>query len=123
MRIFLDTNFLIYCAKQNIDYMAEINRISVTDKEICILKQNIRELQFITKNNIRQIDRKNAELCLKLIKHNKIRIIKFKDEKYADEALLELERQGAVIATNDKKLKEQLRKKITIKGLKSLSFE
>src|SRR3989338_1327502 len=94
----LDTNFILTCVKQKIDFFEELELNGLT---ILIPKQVIRELNGI-KNS-------KTELALKILKKNKFKEIDIgkgdvdkRIKKFADENF------GIFIATLDKKLKNKI---------------
>ncbi len=101
--IILDTNFLIYCAKYKIDFFSEIERICHFQYKLTFLDKTIEELEKVKPKE------------LKLIKKylEKIDKIKAAKEK-VDESLIDLSKEGYIIATQDKELKKQLRGSIII---------
>ena len=121
MKILLDTNFLIYCAKQKINYLDEIEKISDFKYEIFSLSNVIEELKNLEKKLGNSKSGENASLALEILKQNirknKIKIINvYSKEKNADIAIKKLAKKESqvIVATMDKELKESL-KKLNIK--------
>ncbi len=125
VKIILDTNFLIYCAEKKIDYTTEIERIMSEGYEICILSQVIKEIEELRLKATKFSDRQAAELALKIIKLNKIKMIN-SHGTYADEAIINLaKKEEIIVATLDKILAGRLKRQrkirnITIQGEKRL---
>jgi rRNA-processing protein FCF1 len=120
MKIILDTNFLVYCAKQKIDYNEEI-RILVSGKyDLVVFEQIIRELKYLEEKSKKYSDREAAKLALKLLKVNKVKTLKSK-EKTADDAIIS-KTKGNIVATLDLVLLKKLDRVITIRGKKKLTF-
>jgi len=112
MKILLDTNFLVYCAKQKIDYVSEMPA-----GEIVVLSSVVSELEKLAEKAEKARDKESAKFALSLLKHNKIKIIKTK-EKSADKAILEMAEKEDVVATMDKELKEKLKGKTRILSIR-----
>jgi rRNA-processing protein FCF1 len=128
MKILLDTNFLVYCAKQKIDYIEEIDRIFDFKYEIIILSNVIKELEELAGKKDK--DSNNALLSLavlsKNIEENKISKIEA-EEKRPDKSFEKIsEKEKVVVATMDKELKEKLKKMdtkiLSIRGAKTLKI-
>lgn len=120
MKIILDTNFLIYCAKQKIDYAEDI-RILVQGKyELVTLDQVILELKDLMENSKKYSDRVAAGLALKLLKVNKVKIMKG-EAKDADKSIIKTSK-GNIVATLDLVLARRITKTIIIKAKKKLAF-
>ena len=101
MMVLLDTNFITVPEQFGIDIFTEIKKI-VPQANIQTLSQVIDELK--------SLNTKAAKVGLQLLKINKIKIIK-KNGK-ADDLLMEVaQKEQAIIATNDKELKQRAIKK------------
>ncbi len=126
MVVALDTNFLVYCAKQKIDFLHEIGRLCAVKHDIIVPLQAISELQKLSLGkNIK--DREAAVIALHLLekykREGKLKIKKI-DGADADSALLELDKKGSIIATMDNALKQRIKhaKIITIRQFRHLDF-
>lgn len=121
-KVAVDTNMLLYITSHKIDVFAEIkkslgNVIFIVPQSVCD------ELGKLKKVNINRA--KQVNIAEQLMKKNKAKIIKLSDD--ADNDLLELAKQGVIIATNDRELKKRikdfggrviyLRKKKIIEGI------
>ncbi len=95
--IILDTNFLIYCSRFNIDLFSEIARICNFSYKLAVLDRIVEELE--------KLKPKELNLIKKYLE--KIEIIKSK-ENYVDKELIFLSKD-CIIATQDKELKKQLK--------------
>jgi len=115
MKILLDTNFLVYCAKQKIDYVEEI--INLTKGEIVVLSSVVEELEKLREKARKARDKEAAKFALELLNHNKIKIIKT-EEKSADKAITETANRGDVVATLDRGLKSRLKGKARILSIR-----
>ena len=124
VQVILDTNFLVYCAENKVDYARGIMEIMNEGYELVVPEQVLAELKGLYENSKKLSDRSAAWLALKLLEHNKVKIVKAKG-KYADEAVLGLVRLGSIVATLDLELRKKLRntRVIVIKGAKKIAFE
>mgnify|MGYP001575845384 CR=1 FL=1 len=99
MKVILDTNFLIDCAKFRIDYLEQLSH-----HELFTLDAIIAELEKL----INQKKAKHAKLALQILRQKNVKIIKSKVSN-VDSALIELKGYG--VATADKELKKKLKGK------------
>jgi len=120
IKVILDTNFLVYCAENKIDYASEIMNIMSEGYELAVPAQVVKELEKISKAAEKLSDRNAALLALKLLKHNNV-FVENSFGKYADNAILRMA-EGNIVATHDAELKKKLKKskKIVIFGKKKL---
>lgn len=123
-QVILDTNFLVYCAENKIDYVHEIMMLMNEGHELVVPSSVIRELEEIYKTGEKLSDRSAAFLAIKILQANKIRILPSR-EKYADGDILNQVRMGSIVATLDLELRKKLRNStiIVIQGKKKLAFE
>ncbi len=111
--IILDTNLLIYCAKFKIDLFSEIERICTFPYKIAVLDSTIKELE--------KVKPKELNLIKKYLE--KIVVIKA-EESYVDDELIRLSKEGHIIATQDIRLKKQVKRPIiTIRQKKYLELK
>lgn len=109
MKVILDTDFIINCLKYKIDVLAELSRIMDQPYEVCILDQTISELK----------GKPLEKLALAFIKS--LKVIETKKDKPVDE--LVFEQKDIIVATQDKELKEKLKKaKIPIIFIRQKSY-
>jgi len=108
MKILLDTNFLVYCAKQKIDYVSEMPA-----GEIVVLSSVVYELEKLAEKAKKARDKEAAKFALFLLKRNKIKVIET-EGKNADEAITEMADKQDIVATLDRGLKEKLKSKARI---------
>jgi rRNA-processing protein FCF1 len=106
MKTILDTDFLINIIKYKIN-IEEIKNPSIIDK---------------TLDELGSKNTSNAKAAIKLTKLKKFKVIKTKKDKIVDALILEEAKEGDLVATQDKKLKRQLKenniKTITIRQKK-----
>ncbi len=115
MKILLDTNFLLYCAKQKIDY-------TELSGNFFVLTLVIEELQKLKEKARKKEDREAADLALQLLKNHKVKILKSKGD--ADQAIIE-KSENCIVATMDRELKKKLKGRariLTIRGKKNLEI-
>ena len=115
MKILLDTNFLIYCAKQKIDY-------AQTNAQLHTITSVVEELQKLQKKAKKLEEKEAANLALQLLKTNKVKI--HKSTGNADQAIIK-KSENYTIATMDKELKKRLKGKtriLTIRTKKNLEL-
>lgn len=119
MKIILDTNFLLYCAKQKIDYVEEIGNLLNESYEIVVPFQVLNELEKLKKKAKKGKDKDAAELALQLIELKKIEKIKAKGET-ADEVILNLVKEDKknIVATLDRGMRKILKIAIMLRGKK-----
>lgn len=123
MKILLDTNFLVYCAENKIDYEEQINEIINEKHELFIPELVLNELKLIALKSEKYSDKEAAKLAIKLINYNKINIIKLRG-KNADEAIIDACKKSNefMAATLDLELRKKLIKSIVILSKKKLGI-
>jgi len=114
-RIILDTDFLLISLKHHVDIFSELSRICDFQFEIFILDRTLDELK----------GKKMEKLALEFV-YSKLKIIKTPRKGQVDDLLLDIADANTVICTQDKDLKEKLKKRririITIRQKKYLEF-
>ncbi|MBN2423352.1 hypothetical protein JXB41_09075 [Candidatus Woesearchaeota archaeon] len=122
--IILDTNFLLIPYTFKVDIFSEIDRIMDTLYEIYVLKGTVKELENIIEKQ-RGKHKYAAGMALELIKKKKVNILcsPLKKQKSlymadnsqkhieVDEIILNIADKNTIIATQDKELKQKLKKK------------
>jgi len=107
----LDTNFILTCVKQKIDFFEEIPLMGM---QIVIPKQVINELKNL-KNS-------NSVLALKLLEKNKFKEVDI-GKGHVDKKLIKFakENSDAVVATLDREIKKKVKnQKLVIRSKKKL---
>ena len=120
-QVLLDTNFIMSCARQKIDFFEQIPLMGL---EILIPKQVIHELKNLSKSKDSAYIREDADLALKLLNRNKFTLMKLRRND-VDRGIIELaeENKDLIIATLDKELKSKIKnQKMIIKGRKTLEI-
>ena len=119
MKIVLDTNFLISANNFKLDLLSELK-----ENELFITEPVLRELEEISKNNSK--DAMAARLALKIVEDKGLKVLET-NEREADDSLLEYGKKGYAVATQDKILKDKLKragaKIIFIRQKKYVVFE
>ena len=122
-KIIFDTNFVLTCIKQKIDFISELQ-----DCELLMPTQVLEELKkMITDKKKKLVERELAGISLAILNQNKprFRIITL-EKKFVDTGLLRLNpKETLVIATLDKEIKKLLKGKfkfLTITKRKKLEI-
>lgn len=121
MKILLDTNILLSPYQFNIDIFSELDKLG--KNQLYILDRTLQELKkIIEKKKLKH--KKAAKLALSLIKFKKIKITKTQSKKQTDDLILEIaKKQKYIVATQDKLLKQKLKKnKIKIITLRQKKY-
>lgn len=120
-KIVFDTNFILTCIKQKIDFIHELE-----DCELLIPEQVLEELEKLTKSKRKSAkERDLAKIALSLLKNFEKRFIKIKlEKKFVDAGFLKLKNDDRmIVATLDNEIKKVLRGKfkfLTIRNKKKL---
>ena len=120
-QVILDTNFILTCVKQKIDFFQELKLMGI---KIIIPAQVIDELRKILNSKKKLRFRDNAKVSLNLFKKNKFKKIDL-SEKYVDKALINFAKKHPriIIATLDRELKKKIKNpKLIIRGKKNLEI-
>ncbi len=112
-QVILDTDFILSCLTWKVDIKSELRRILDCNFEICILDKTIDELK----------NKKGEALALELIKN--FTVLTTARDKPVDDLIGNF--PEAIVATQDKELKEKLKKRkipvITIRQKKYLILQ
>ncbi|MBD3202704.1 hypothetical protein GF327_00285 [Candidatus Woesearchaeota archaeon] len=126
-KVILDTNFLLIPYVFKVDIFNEIKRLINDKYELLIMQGTIDELDNIIKRQKKK-HKRAANMALDLIKKKRIKIINqelieidkqkslntrsnSKKVINVDKAILEIADKNTIVATQDQKLKNKLRKK------------
>ncbi|MEM5804813.1 MAG: DNA-binding protein [Candidatus Aenigmatarchaeota archaeon] len=101
MRILLDTNFLVFAAKKKVRIFSEL------EGELYTIDLVERELAKLAGGNGK--DAAAARIALKLLKAEGIRALKAEKEE-ADDELARRAKAGFAVATQDRALRERIKK-------------
>lgn len=124
MLIILDTNFLIYCAKNKLDYAEEIHNLINEGYELVVPMQVINELNKLKDDKWKKVsgkDKDAANLALKLLIHNKVKVINA-DGKNVDSAIVNLANSDPknIVCTLDRGMRHSLPRVILVNKFKKL---
>lgn len=120
MEVILDTNFLLTCIKQKIDFFEEIKLMGIS---IIIPKQVLNELKILKQRDKSKFD-SNAPTALKLLEKENFKKIDLGDNK-TDRAIIKFAKKNPeiIIATLDKEIQAKIKnKKMIIRGKKKLEI-
>ena len=118
MKIILDTNFLIYCAKNKLDYAEEISNLINEGFELVVPMQVINELEKLKNDKLKKVsgkDKSAIDLALQLLDFNKVKKVRIKG-KNVDEGIINLanEDKKNIVCTLDRKMRHILGRVILI---------
>lgn len=124
IKVILDTNFLIYCAKDKLDYIEEIDELLNEGHEIVVPLKVINELKKLKNDKFKKVSGKDkiaCDLALQIIDKNQIKILDIKG-KSVDEALVNLAKENNknIVATLDRGMRKELPRVILINRFKKL---
>jgi len=124
MKIILDTNFLIYCAKEKLDYVEDISNMLNEDYELVVPMQVINELEKLRDDKMKKVNGKDktaTALALDLLEHYKVKKINIPG-KSVDEAIIELSKSDIknIVCTLDREMRKILGRVILINKGKKL---
>lgn len=118
-QVILDTNFILICIKQKIDFFEEIKFMGI---QILIPKQVIKEIKGIINSKKKLHFKEDAKIALKLLEKNPFKEIDL-NEKCVDKGLIQFAKKNkdVIIATLDRELKNKIQNsKLVIRGKKKL---
>jgi len=117
----LDTNFLIYCAKEKLDYVEELRDLINESYELVVPGQVIEELERLKIKAKKGKDKDASDLALKILKNNKIKKIN-PVGKSVDDAIVNLAKKDKknIVCTLDREMRWNLGRVILISRGKKL---
>jgi len=122
-KVILDTNFLMYCSENKIDYATELVGLVNEGFELVVPNLVVEELRDLSKKSKKYSDKEAANLSLKLLEHNEIKEIEIK-AKDADSSIIKIA-PGNFVATLDLILRRKLKsiaRVIVINSKRKLAF-
>lgn len=124
MKIILDTNFLIYCAANKLDYTEQISEMINEDYELVVPEQVVNELTKLKNDKLKKVSGKDkiaADLALQLLDFNKIKRVKTKGSN-VDEAIINLaaEDEKNIVCTLDREMRYTLGRVILVNRFRRL---
>ncbi|MFH1359278.1 MAG: PIN domain-containing protein [archaeon] len=125
MKVILDTNFIIYCSKEKLDYVEKLRNLLNEDYDLVVPEQVIGELERLKVKAKKGKDKDAADLGLKIIEKNiKERgLKKVKPEgKSVDDAIVNLAQEDKknIVCTLDSEIRWTLGRVILISKGKKL---
>ena len=124
MKILLDTNFILTCVKQKVDFISLADKLFDESIEWLIPIEVLKELKELSKRKGMKIrDKEAAKLSLKIVKKIKSKKIKL-GSKNVDQGIVNYTKShNVVLATLDRELKKHTNAKVlTIRRKKSLEL-
>ena len=124
MKIILDTNFLIYCSKNRLDYVEELEGLINEDYDLVVPLQVIRELELLRDDKKKKVsgkDKASIDLALQLLDANNVKRVKVKG-KTVDEGIINLSKEDKknITCTLDREMRHILGRVILISRGKKL---
>ena len=121
MEVILDTNFLIYCAKEKLDYVDELRDLINENYELVVPEQVIEELERLKIKAKKGKDKNASDLALKILKNNQIKKIN-PVGKTVDDAIVNLAKKDKknIVCTLDREMRWTLGRVILISRGKKL---
>lgn len=108
MKILLDSNILVYAAKQKAD-LASLLKEKYGTVDILIPNLVINEMESLAKTAKRGADKRAAKLAIQIISFSKWKIVEL-DAGHTDKRIVELAKaEKAIVGTNDRLLRAKLR--------------
>lgn len=121
MKVLLDTNFMIDCIKQKVDFVEQLNEMEL---EIAVPREVILELEKISRNTKNKLkDRETARVAKDLIEREGFELVEL-GERYVDRGLVKFVKKNPdyVVATLDLRLIGKIGNAITLKGKSKIDF-
>ena len=124
MKIILDTNFLIYCAKEKLDYVEEIGEIVNEGYELVVPKQVVNELKKLMADGYKRLsvkDKLACDLAIQLLDVNGIKIVEATG-RTVDDAIVNLSKENRknIVCTLDREMRHTLGRVILVNKGKKL---
>ncbi len=121
MKVILDTNFLIYCAKEKLDYVEEVGKIVNEGYDLVVPEQVIEELERLKIKAKKGKDKDASDLALKLLVANKIDKVK-PVGKTVDDAIVNMAKEDSknIVCTLDREMRTALGRVILVNRGKKL---
>ena len=119
-KLMLDTNFLVLPFQFQVDPFEEFDKIFTENYNLYTIDKCISEAKTIENNSY-------SSLVTKLIEKKPIEVIDTSSSKNADDLLLEFSERGYVVCTNDRELRERIKKKgspvVILRGENKLQYQ
>ena len=109
MKIILDTNIILYAAKQKVDLVSSLKERFGQTITLIVPDLVKEELASLTTSAKKGADKRAAKLALQIVEFSKLKEMKI--SKPVDNGLTKLaKKEKALVATNDAELRRNLRK-------------
>ncbi|MEK6935452.1 MAG: PIN domain-containing protein [Nanoarchaeota archaeon] len=124
MKIILDTNFIIYCAKNKLDYVEGIGDLLNEGFELVVPSQVVNELKQLKNDKWKKVsgkDKTAIDLALQLLKVNNVKEVEIKGNS-VDEGMINLanENKKNIVCTFDREMRKKLPRVILLNRKKKL---
>ena len=121
MKIILDTNFLIYCAKEKFDYVEELGNLVNENYELVVPLKVVEQLERLKIKTKKGKDKIASDLALQLLEKNKVKKV-VTSGKNVDESILNLSKENKknIVCTLDREMRWKLGRVILINRGKKL---
>ncbi|HJO14498.1 MAG TPA: PIN domain-containing protein [Candidatus Pacearchaeota archaeon] len=121
MKVILDTNFLIYCAKEKLDYIEKINNLLNEGFNLVVPEQVIGELKRLKIKAKKGKDKDACDLALKILEKKNIEIVQ-PAGKSVDDAIIKLAQENSknIVCTLDREMRWELGRVILVSRGKKL---
>ncbi len=124
MKVILDTNFLIYCAKNKLDYVEKIGNLINEGFELVVPKQVVNELEKLRDDKLKKVsgkDKRACDLALQLLKINNVKVVDLKG-KNVDNAMVKLSKEDKknIVCTLDREMRKKLPRVILLTRMRKL---
>ena len=121
MKIILDTNFLIYCAKEKLDYVEKLGNMINENYELIVPLQVIGELERLKEKAKKGKDKEACNLALQILEKNKVKKVN-PVGKSVDDAIVNLSKENKknIVCTLDREMRFKLPRVILISRGKKL---
>jgi len=118
-KVILDTNFILTCVKQKIDFLEEIKFMGI---DVLIPEEVLDEVRKIMNSRKKLHFKEDAKLALKILNRNKFKKINIGTAD-VDKGIANFaeKNKDVIVATLDRELKKKIKKsKLVIRGKKKL---
>jgi rRNA-processing protein FCF1 len=124
--VILDTNFFLIPGEKGVDIFSEIDRLLTESFELCVMDKTVDELEKLIIRLGKKKEGFSAKLGLILLKQKNLKTLASSSEEYADKAILAFAAKNpekTIVATQDKELKDKLKKlSVRVIGLRQEKY-
>ncbi len=112
MEVILDTNFVIYCIKEKIDFISQLKEMGF---QIVMPREVFQELKNLkTKTGTKRVDKESIDIALKMFSEGDVKKVSLGNNTYADEGLIKKGKEGVYIATLDAGIRRNVPNRVII---------